>query len=251
MDSASAPRGSLKVIGAGCGRTGTASLKKALEMLGFDPCYHMFEVISRGHEARWEAAFARPDAADWAALTEGFKSAVDFPASLAYRELMAANPEAKVVLSVRDAKSWSASVRDTIWNGYGEELSWVAWPFRRTFQRMTALMRARFFGDKDGGVASGAVYDDKRLQECFNSWNAQVIATVPSERLLTFQAKDGWGPLCKFLGVPEPAEPFPNVNDTVQFKAMFRARWRQFAAIEASMLLVAVGGAVALMRRRK
>lgn len=251
MDSAPTSRGTLKVIGAGCGRTGTASLKKALEILGFDPCYHMFEVISRGHEARWEAAFMRPDKADWAGMTAGFKSAVDFPASLAYRELMAANPEAKVVLSVRDPKSWSASVRDTIWSPYGEELSWVAWPFRRTFQRMTSLMRARFFGDRDGGVASGAVYDDKRLQECFNAWNDQVTATVPSERLLKFQAKDGWGPLCKFLGVPEPAEPFPNVNDTEKFKEMFHARWRQFAAIEAGMLLVAIGGAVAFMRRRK
>lgn len=247
----SASNGDLQVIGAGCGRTGTASLKKALEILGFAPCYHMFEVVSRGHEARWEAAFAQPDTADWKGLVAGFPATVDFPASLAYVELMAAFPKAKVILSLRDPQSWSKSVRETIWSPYAGELSWVIWPFKSTFQRMTALMRARFFEDKDGGVASGAVFDDKALQERFEAWNARVIATVPKERLLIFRASDGWGPLCKFLDVAEPSEDYPRVNDTDAFKKRVGKRWWTAAAIETGVLLLAVGGAVALMRRRK
>jgi len=243
------PKRGLKVIGAGCGRTGTASLKAALETLGFDPCYHMFEVVKNGHSTRWTEAFSSPSTADWAGLVEGFEASVDFPASTAYVELMAAFPDAKVVLSVRDPKSWARSVRDTIWSPYGGELSWVMAPFRRDFQKMTRLFRARFFGDADGGVRSGAIFDDAVLAARFEAWNALVIATVPKERLLVFRAADGWGPLCKFLDVPEPAVPYPNVNDTAEFKERLWANWRMAAAKEAALLLLVFGGAVALKRR--
>eukprot|EP00966_Prymnesium_polylepis_P260520 6017667-Prymnesium_polylepis.1 len=174
------PKRGLKVIGAGCGRTGTASLKAALETLGFDPCYHMFEVVKNGHSTRWTEAFSSPSTADWAGLVEGFEASVDFPASTAYVELMAAFPDAKVVLSVRDPKSWARSVRDTIWSPYGGELSWVMAPFRRDFQKMTRLFRARFFGDADGGVRSGAIFDDAVLAARFEAWNALVFAAVPA-----------------------------------------------------------------------
>ena len=119
---------SLQVIGAGCGRTGTASLKKALEILGLAPCYHMREVGSHGHEEQWEAALTSPKAADWQEIFAGFKATVDFPASVVYLELMDAFPNAKVILSVRDAPGWARSVTDTIWSPWGGELSWVQWP---------------------------------------------------------------------------------------------------------------------------
>lgn len=231
----------LQVIGAGCGRTGTASLKAALEQLGFAPCYHMFEVVRHGHEERWEAALTSPETADWHSMFNGFKATVDFPAATAYVELMAAFPDAKIVLSVRDAPGWAKSVMDTIWSPYAGELSWVQWPFRRSFQRMTRLMRARFFEDEDGGLTSGKVADEKALAAQFDAWNAKVVATVPKERLLIFRASDGWGPLCAFLGVPEPSEPYPRVNDTAAFKAMTNRRWWQMASIEACVLVAAVG----------
>jgi len=243
----------LQVIGAGCGRTGTASLKKALEMLGFDPCYHMFEVMKNGHEERWEAALSQPETADWPHMLEGFKATVDFPASLVYAELMAAFPEAKVVLSVRDAPGWARSVTETIWSPYAMELSLVQRPFRRGFQRMTRLMRARFFLDEDGGVASGEVTSETALAKRFDEWNAKVVATVPKERLLVFRASDGWPPLCAFLGVPEPAEPYPRVNDTAAFKAMIRRNWWKAALIEGALLVgactVVVKSARLLQRR--
>ena len=107
----------IQVIGAGCGRTGTASLKKALEILGFDPCYHMFENVKHGHSLQWEAALnGNPSRAEWDAILGDFAATVDFPAAVAYKELMAAYPDAKVVLSVRDPQSWSRRC-----GGYGGE----------------------------------------------------------------------------------------------------------------------------------
>lgn len=239
----------LEVIGAGCGRTGTASLKKALEILGH-PTYHMFEVIKNGHERKWEVALASPQTADWPGIFAGFTATVDFPASVAYRELLAAYPNAKVILSVRDAAGWATSVRETIWSPYAGELSWVLWPWKRSFQRMTRAFRARFFGDADGGVASGAVFDPARLGARFEAWNAEVIATVPREKLLVFEAKDGWAPLCAFLGVPVPNEPYPRVNDTAEFKARVARDWRRAAALEAGALLLLGALAAAALRRR-
>lgn len=250
LRAADQPKSGLKVIGAGCGRTGTASLKTALEMLGFAPCYHMFEVVKHGHSARWSEAFSNPATADWAGLVEGFEAAVDFPASVAYVELMASFPDAKVILSVREPRSWAQSVRHTIWSPYGGELSWVMAPFRRDFQKMTRLFRSRFFKDTDGGLRSGAIFNDASLVQHFEAWNAEVIATVPETRLLVFRASDGWGPLCKFLQLPEPLEPFPNVNDTAEFKDRLWTNWRAAAAKEAALLLLVLGGVVALTKRR-
>eukprot|EP00908_Phaeocystis_cordata_P006326 Transcript_16945.p3 GENE.Transcript_16945~~Transcript_16945.p3 ORF type:complete len:143 (-),score=63.89 Transcript_16945:294-722(-) len=140
---------------------------------------------------------------------------------------------------------------DTIWSPYAGELSWVIAPFRRDFQAMGRAFRARFFGDADGGVASGAVRDAARLAERFEAWNARVVATVPPERLLVFRAADGWGPLCAFLGVPEPDEPYPRVNDTAAFKAMVGARWRRAAALEAGALLLLAAGALGVLALRR
>lgn len=240
----------LEVIGAGCGRTGTASLKKALETLGY-PCYHMFEVVKNQHEPKWERALSAPKNADWQGIFEGFRATVDFPASVAYEELMAAYPDAKVILSVRDAPGWAKSVLDTIWSPYAGELSYVQAPFRRSFQRMCTAFRKRFFEDEDGGVASGAIGDEAALAAAFEAWNAKVIATVPKERLLVFRASDGWGPLCAFLGVPEPKEPYPRVNDTPAFKAFISKSWWTAAAIEAGVLVLAAGCVAALALRRK
>lgn len=235
----------LQVIGAGCGRTGTASLKRALEILGF-PCYHMFEVVKNGHERKWEKALNAPESADWPEIFAGFRATVDFPASVAYKELMAAYPEAKVILSVRDADGWARSVRDTIWSPYAGELSWVLAPFRPSFQAMTKAFRKRFFEDHDGGVSSGAIFDNDRLATRFDLWNARVIASVPKEKLLVFRAAEGWTPLCEFLGVPVPDEPYPRVNDTAEFKERIGQHWRRAALIETGVLVLLAAGGIAL-----
>lgn len=191
---------SLKVIGAGLGRTGTMSLKVAIEQLGFGPCYHMIDVwaqMPRSLEL-WEAA-ARGEP-DWEAIFSGYASTVDYPGCTFWRELMVRYPEAKVVLSTRSPESWFDSVSTTI---FGPQS-------RRTIANVGAQT---FF---DGSVLAG--FDQERMDDraymtdIFERWNAAVTEEVPPDRLLVFEAKQGWQPLCAFLGVPVPDSPYPRVN---------------------------------------
>ena len=199
----------LSVVGAGWGRTGTASLKLALEQLGFGPCHHMQEVRrTPGQLEHWEAAAAgRP--MDWEAVFAGFRSAVDWPSAAFWQELAAFYPDAKVLLSVRPAERWWGSFSDTIKTLLDDPNE----PEVRTIARLRAMARqviaARSLrGAYDGPAAAVAAFDRHV---------AAVRDTVPDDRLLVFDVAEGWGPLCCFLGVPVPDAPFPRTNSTREF----------------------------------
>ena len=196
----------LKVIGAGFGRTGTASLKLALEKLGFGPCYHMSEVLANaGHIDLWNAVAAgRPD---WDEIFKNYNSTTDFPASIYWRELTEYFPDAKIILSLRDAERWFESVQQTI---------------------MSPKMRALLDGTPWGGMYNatiGAFFDHKlsdhdTLIRVFNEHSAAVKSAFGPDRLLVFEAKDGWAPICKFLGVPVPDEAYPRVNSKEEMQGL-------------------------------
>ena len=202
----------LKVIGAGLGRTGTMSLKVALEQLGLGPCYHMIDVWAHMPEslALWEAA-ARGEP-DWQAIFAGYAATVDYPGCTYWRELMARYPDAKVVLSTRNADSWFDSVSTTIFG-----------PFSR---RTVAEVGAQTFFE----ASVLAKFDQQRMNDraymtgFFERWNAAVIEEVPSDRLLVFEAKQGWEPLCRFLNVPVPDSPYPRVNSREEMQQRGIAR---------------------------
>lgn len=210
----------LEVIGAGFGRTGTESLKKALEQLGFGPCDHMFELIKSTWRVEHLEALERGEPANLEALFKGFRSAVDFPYAKYYRELMAAYPKAKVVLTVRDPDAWYDSAIKTIFKGPPPAafmLSRLLSPVSRTargFPRCFSYVRAALFD----GLFEGKVQDRGFMTELFSRWNEEVQRTVPAERLLVFQVKDGWEPLCRFLRVDVPDRPFPRSNEGISFK---------------------------------
>ena len=189
----------LAVIGAGLGRTATFSLKFALEHLGFGPCYHMSEVFagSRRNVPLWlDVIDGQPD---WDAIFDGFHSTTDYPACNYWRELATHYPRAKVVLTVRDPDSWFESVSETIFSE-GMQGSLVGTP---TGDMMRGLI-FDIFGDRIG--------DRQFMTEWFVRRNAEVMESLPPERLLVFSPKEGWEPLCAFLGVPVPVEPFPRIN---------------------------------------
>ncbi len=191
----------LKVIGAGLGRTGTLSLKLALEHLGFGPCYHMIEIMGQARERlpQWiQVVRGKPD---WDAIFDGFQSSVDYPTCYFWREQAAHYPEAKVILSTRDAEGWFESVNKTIMSP-GSVASMRAGPFAE-FMDGTVL---RDFGDRTN--------DRDFMVDYFRKWESSVIAECPPERLLVHRSADGWEPLCKFLGVPVPDEPYPRVNSS-------------------------------------
>jgi hypothetical protein len=205
----------LKVIGVGLGRTGTASLKVALEQLLGARCYHMSECFGNpAHPPLWLKAACGQ--ADWEATFEGYAATVDYPGCAFWRELADRYPEAKVLLTVRDPDKWFDSTRQTILSDDIREL--VAMTPDQDFFNETV------FKDYVGHFGDRAFITDH-----FRRHTQAVIDAIPEERLLVYEVEQGWGPLCAFLGVPEPATPFPHVNTRADFEAMM-AGMRQMLA---------------------
>ena len=210
----------LKVIGAGFGRTGTLSLKVALEQLGFGPCYHMMEAMSRPHHiAMWhQLAFGKP--VDWDVLFEGFAATVDWPASTYWRELADHYPEAKVLLSVRPPESWWRSINDTLYpvmkNTPRENAPLV-------LKQQNEMARKQILET----TFAGRFEDKAHTLAVFQRHTEEVRAYIDPKRLLVFDVAESWGPLCRFLGVPEPVTPFPRLNDTAAFQAMIKTMFVQ------------------------
>lgn len=204
----------LRIIGAGFGRTGTSSLKVALEQLGFAPCYHMFEVATRPeHVPLWLAAHGG-ERIDWQKMFASYAAAVDWPTCGFWRELLEAYPAARVILTIRDANAWYASFRDTILARL-ESLPPIASPtIRALYELSNELILRRTF--------QGAAYDRRGAIDTLEAHNAAVIAGVEPQRLLVYDVAEGWEPLCEFLGVPVPAGAFPHVNPRAGFSAELR-----------------------------
>ncbi len=202
----------LKVIGAGFGRTGTLSLKSALETLGFGPCYHMIEVWSHPEVADfWERAGEGGDI-DWDEVFGEYGATVDWPGCAFWRELVAAYPDAKVLLSVRDPQRWWESFSSTVLKQMALPPSED--PGVRSIQRVGLNVVAQ---------RSFAGYDPEEagFTAAFEAHNAAVTSGVPADRLLVYRVTEGWSPLCDFLGVPVPDDEFPNVNDREFFRSVF------------------------------
>ena len=199
----------LRIIGAGIGRTGTNSLKLALEQLGFGPCHHMFEV--RDNPAQlpgWEAA-ARGAAVNWDNIFEGYKSQVDWPGARYWRELAGYFPNAKIILTVRDPDQWYDSVEATI-------LPLLASRGKLPTPHLNALVE---MADETVAVQlfSGQMTDRAHAKSVFRKHISTVQAEIPEDRLLTFDMREGWVPLCRFLGADVPDLPFPKTNSSKQF----------------------------------
>jgi hypothetical protein len=208
---------SLKVVGAGFGRTGTLSLKVALERIGFGPCYHMVEVFPRPeHVAMWHR-LAFEQSMDWDEIFRGFHATVDWPAARWWREIAAHFPDAKVLLSVRDPEAWYKSVTDTI---YQPMKSPAPDGVPELVRLQSEMARKAILGE----TFDNRFEDKAHAIEVFRKHNQAVRDAIDPARLLVFDVREGWGPLCRFLEVPIPDEPFPRLNDTATFQAMMRMR---------------------------
>lgn len=199
----------LRVIGAGLPRTGTASLKAALEILGLGPCYHMSEVFAHAeHWPMWIAA-ARGKPVDWDALYAGYNSGVDAPGCFFFDRIAAHFPGAKVILTTRDPEAWFASTQETT---LSSEL------FARRAPRpepLVEMMKAIGWHHEDADT-----HDKAAMIARFNAHNENVRRTIPPERLLDFDPATGWDVLCPFLGVPVPSERYPHINKRTGFQQM-------------------------------
>lgn len=203
----------LKIIGAGLGRTGTYSLRAALNQLGLGPTYHMAEVMA--HMAvqlpLWQAVLkGQPD---WAAIFKGYGSAVDWPTSGYFRELSKAYPDAKFILTLRSPESWAASFSETIYALCAAKDQ--APPHMQAWLDMAIGVISK------SGFPAGLNMD--QLAKAFTAHNEAVKATIPAKNLLVFEVAQGWEPLCKFVGKPVPTEAFPKTNDRAGFWELVKA----------------------------
>jgi hypothetical protein len=200
----------LQVIGAGFGRTGTLSMKLALEQLGFAPCYHMIEVFSHPeHNAVWEGA-AEGKPTDWKHFFAPYTAGVDWPICYFWRELAGVYPQAKFILTERDPEAWYKSISQTIMAA----MSRADEP-GETIRARQARMGRLIVAEKTFGSRT----DKDHVIAVYKRHNQEVKDTLPRSRLLVFDAPMGWAPLCEFLGKPVPAAPFPKTNSTEEFRA--------------------------------
>ena len=191
----------LQVIGSGLGRTGTMSLKLALERLLGGPCYHMMEVRGHGHIDQWRRA-AEGEPVDWADFFDGWVAAVDWPVAPFWPALALAFPDALIIHTERaDTATWQRSAHETIFQSERH----MDTDFEAMWQAVSSL------------TFDGSYTDPAFTGPGYVRHNAQVRANAPQHRLLTYRPGDGWEPLCAALGVDVPDEPYPKVNSTSDF----------------------------------
>lgn len=217
---------SIKIIGAGLPRTGTNTLKASLETLGFSQTYHMKELLMNPENLHYWLTLEETGTMDWDTLYQGYQATVDFPAYPWYKEHMKRYPDAKVILTVRPFEKWYNSVYSTVWTAgpqtLGEKLSMMAKmafnPRVRKIINCVKFPKRMLFK-----VHFQDRFEDKAFtEEVFNKHIADVKAYVPADKLLVYDVRDGWGPLCAFLGAPEPKEALPHLNKREDFKGMLK-----------------------------
>jgi len=234
----------LKIIGAGFGRTGTLSLKTALEELGFGPCHHMTEVFNNQWQLPYWQAAIEGKPVDWHTLLSGYQSTTDWPCCTFYEQLMQTYPDAKVLLSVRDPEKWYESASATIYRisklSHTPILPLVALTNRMVRVRLRSVSVVNNLVWKNTFQDNFA--DKAYAIDIFNQHNEEVKQRVPADKLLVYNVKEGWEPLCAFLGVDVPNKPFPHVNERENFGGT-----RNIARQQRRILSIVGGAGIAVL----
>ncbi len=239
------PAPDLHVIGVGFGRTGTLSLRDALGHLGYGPCDHMSENFAQPLRfAQWDHALERKRRGlpiDWRPLLSEFRAVVDWPGAYFWRELIRAHPDAKVILTMHEPESWYESCRRTIYRSH--EVLAGNTVLRRLLNLLAAIVPPVRHGLHvvDDAIWEdtfhGRFHDRDHAVHIYEAHVAAVQAAVPPERLLVFDVREGWPPLCDFLGVATPpGEAFPHVNDAIAFQRNLRGRFATGLARSAAVV---------------
>ena len=217
---------SIQIIGAGFPRTGTNTLKRSLETLGYNKTYHMKELLVKPENLHYWTTLDNTGTTDWDGLYEGYAASVDFPAYPYYKEHLKRYPDAKIILTVRPFEKWYTSIHSTIWQAgpqtIGEKLGMMAKmafnPRLRKVIKCVKLAKKKVFAEQMQGR-----FEDKAFAEkTFHQHIEDVKAYVPADKLLIYDVSDGWAPLCKFLDKPVPSEPLPHLNKKENFKTMLK-----------------------------
>jgi predicted naringenin-chalcone synthase len=216
----------VQVIGAGFGRTGTMSLKVALEELGAGPCLHSLEWVAQasrphgelaaaGEPSHWQR-LAEGERIDWRRELEGWGSVLDWVGARFYAEMLEAWPEAKVILSIRDPEEWYESCDASLHATRGLDAGYRPYGSRAVLDAVDSAIWDDLFG--------GRFRERAHAIAVFERHRHEVIERVPADRLLIYDIRDGWEPLCELLEVPVPQTPFPHLNTRTAFWTRFGGR---------------------------
>lgn len=203
----------LSVIGAGFGRTGTLSIKMALEHLGLGPCHHMEEVFENPAQLPFWQAAADGQAVDWDEVFTDYHASIDWPSAHYWRQLAEFYPDAKVLLSVRPVERWWSSFSSTI-----KKILEIRETIPVEYPRAVSDMGYKIIAEQ---TFAGAMDDKTAVLAAFQKRIEEVRQTIPAERLLIFDVTEGWLPLCNFLNLPVPDIEFPRSNSKDEFWASF------------------------------
>jgi hypothetical protein len=216
----------IKIIGAGFPRTGTNTLKCALEIIGISKSYHFKDLLLNPENLHYWETLAQTGNTNWEEIYEGYEASVDFPCYPWYKEHMKQYPDAKVILTVRPFDKWYTSVKSTIWTAGPQSISekismLIKLPFDPHLRKVIKCIKfvKGFLWEKQ---FQGRFLDKEFVESIWNQHIEEVIAYVPKEKLLVYDVRNGWAPLCEFLGIPEPAEAFPHLNKKENFKTMLQ-----------------------------
>lgn len=224
----------IKIVGAGFPRTGTNTLKKALEQLGYSKTYHFKEMIANPTDLDYWLTLEKTGTTNWDELYEGFEASVDLPAYPWYKEHLERYPDAKVILTVRPFDKWYESLYSTIYQAGPRTLpqklvmltKLLFSPRLRKMIKCVKFAKRRIFQ-----VELQGKFEDKAFAEkVFNNHIEKVKSEVPADKLLVYDVRDGWGPLCEFLGVPEPEHELPHLNKKENFRTMLSQMMKGKAA---------------------
>ncbi len=211
----------IQVIGAGLARTGTMSLKMALETLGYHQCFHIVELLKNPQRLKFLDPKLASGSSDWDAVFQGYQAAVDYPACLYYETLLKQNPTAKVILTLRDPEQWYQSVLNTVYRGKPKGVGDVVRLIKGLLTSSDMRRLAPVFMYNDKLIWRGqfqSKFEDKAWAiQVYNDHIEQVKQRVPANQLLIFEVKQGWEPLCYFLDKPIPDTPFPRANSQAEF----------------------------------
>jgi len=218
---------SIKIIGAGFPRTGTNSLKRSLEIIGYSKAYHFKDLLNDPSNLHYWKTLRDTKSTKWESIYDGYQASVDFPCYPWYKEHMKKYPDAKVILTVRPFDDWYESIKKTIWvSGPQTPIEKIKLLSKLPFDnRLRGIFKCiKFVKNYLWEIQFQGRFEDKEFVKSIWEKHIQEVKDyVPAEKLLVYEVKDGWGPLCEFLNVKAPSEPLPHLNKREDFKAMIQS----------------------------
>jgi len=207
----------LKVIGTGLPRTGTASLKGALQLLGYQQTYHMDNLLNNPSQVHYWVELFDTGSTDYDALFEGFAASTDFPGFFAYKALLKQYPDSKFILTTRDPDIWYESIKNTVYQAVTAffQKDTPTDSMRRVegvFQLLDRYLFGQFF--------KGTFLDKEKTLSLVNAYLDEINAIIPADKMLIYEISEGWQPLCDFLELRVPEIEFPYKNKREDFNTM-------------------------------